>query len=199
MKNEILEKASDMFLNLGFKSVTMDDIASEMGISKKTIYEHYATKLELVKAATQYLFDKISAGIDEICALGKNPIEELFDIKDFVQHNIKEENSSTVFQLQKYYPKIHDCLKSMQFKKMDTCVINNLKRGKEYGLFRQEIDVDFIGRIYYASAMNTMDIELFPESIFTRKELDEKLLEYHVRGIATPKGIETLEKLLINQ
>ncbi|HRB70575.1 TetR/AcrR family transcriptional regulator [Flavobacterium sp. WV_118_3] len=199
MKNEILEKASDMFLNLGFKSVTMDDIASEMGISKKTIYEHYATKVELVKAATTYLFEKISSGIDEICALGKNPIEELFDIKDYVQHNIKEENSSTIFQLQKYYPKIHDCLKSLQFEKMDTCVINNLNRGKEAGLFRQEIDVDFIGRIYYASAMSTMDIELFPEKMYTRKELDEKLLEYHVRGIATPKGLETLEKLLINQ
>ena len=92
-----------------------------------------------------------------------------------------------------------NCLKSLQFEKMDTCVINNLNRGKEAGLFRQEIDVDFIGRIYYASAMSTMDIELFPENMFTRKELDEKLLEYHVRGIATPKGLETLEKLLINQ
>ena len=199
MKNEILEKASDMFLNLGFKSVTMDDIASEMGISKKTIYEHYATKVELVKASTFYLFEKISAGIDEICALGKNPIEELFVIKDYVQNNIKDENTSTIFQLQKYYPKIHTCLKTMQFEKMDTCVIDNLNRGKQAGLFRNEIDVEFIGRIYYASAMSIMDIELFPEQMYTRKELDEKLLEYHVRGIATPKGIETLEKLLINQ
>ncbi len=196
MKNEILEKSSDMFLRLGFKSVTMDDIAAEMGISKKTIYEHYATKLELVKAATFFLYEKISSGIDHICSLEKNPIEELFDIKEYVQNNLKDPNSSPIFQLQKYYPKIHACLKTMQFEKMDHCVIDNLNRGKKAGLFRPEIDEEFIGRIYYASAMSIMDFELFPEEMYTRNELDEKLLEYHVRGIATPKGIETLEKLL---
>mgnify|MGYP000282950895 CR=1 FL=1 len=77
-----LEKATEMFLTLGFKSVTMDDIASEMGISKKTIYQHFSNKDSLIKATTSNLFERISCGIDEIILANKNPIEELFAIKD---------------------------------------------------------------------------------------------------------------------
>ncbi len=83
-----------MFLTLGFKSVAMDDIANELGISKKTIYQHYGTKDDLVRATTIYLFETISAGIDEICAVNKNPIEELFEIKEYVLRNLKNEDSS---------------------------------------------------------------------------------------------------------
>mgnify|MGYP000232550865 FL=1 len=81
MKDQILIKATDMFLTLGYKSVTMDDIAAEMGISKKTIYQHFGNKDELVNESTLHLFETISYGIDEICGLDKNPIEELFLIK----------------------------------------------------------------------------------------------------------------------
>ena len=196
MKDSILQKAADMFLTLGFKSVTMDDIANGMGISKKTIYQHYATKDDLVAATTQYLFEKISAGIDCICALGKNPIEELFEIKNYVMENLKDENSSPIFQLQKYYPKVHNSMKCRQFDKMEDCVITNLKRGKEQGLYRDTIDVQFVGRIYYAGATSIKDLELFPSNMFTNRELQEKFLEYHLRGIVTPKGLEILESLL---
>lgn len=93
MKEQILNKATDMFLTLGFKSVTMDDIANEMGISKKTIYQHFSNKDSLVKAVTTNLFEDISCGIDQIILANKNPIEELFAIKDFVLKNLKDENT----------------------------------------------------------------------------------------------------------
>ena len=105
MKDQILNKATEMFLTLGFKSVTMDDIASEMGISKKTIYQHFSNKDSLVKATTTNLFENISCGIDEIILANNNPIEELFTIKEFVMQNLKDENTSPIYQLQKYYPK----------------------------------------------------------------------------------------------
>ena len=104
MKEKIMSMASTMFLKLGFKSVTMDDIASEMGISKKTIYLHYNNKDQLVEASTMHLFETISGGIDQICSLENNPIEELFLIKDFVMKNLKNESTSPIYQLQKYYP-----------------------------------------------------------------------------------------------
>ena len=72
-----------MDLDLGFKSVTMDDIANAMGISKKTIYAHFKNKTELVKASTFHLFDVVCDGIDIICSEEKNPIEELYQIKAF--------------------------------------------------------------------------------------------------------------------
>ena len=84
MKEKIIERANDMFLSLGFKSVTMDDLASEMGISKKTIYTHFQNKTKLVEATTEHLFCEISEGIDAILAEKREPIEELFAIKAFV-------------------------------------------------------------------------------------------------------------------
>lgn len=196
MKCPILTKATEMFLSLGFKSVTMDDIASEMGISKKTIYQHFSTKPELVKQATLELFESISCDIDTIRELKKDPIEELFEIKKIVSHHLKNESASSIYQLQKYYPKIHAALKKKQFEKMDDCVIKNLNEGIGLGLYRKEISVEAIGRFYFAGMTSLKDVELFPGNMFEAKELQSQYLEYHLRGICTPKGIIKLEQLL---
>ncbi len=196
MQTEILEKATEMFLTLGFKSVTMDDIANELGISKKTIYQHFATKPELVKSVTLHLFETISCGIDGICNIGKNPIEELFDVKNFVLQHLKDENSSPIYQLQKYYPKIHNTLKQLQFEKMDDCVIDNLNRGIAEGLYRKEINTEIIGRLYFAGMNSIKDVELFPVNKFSLKNVQNQYLEYHLRGICTSKGIKILESLI---
>ena len=124
MKNSILKKSGELFLTYGFKSVTMDDIANKMGISKKTIYQHFKNKNCLVKETTLALFKIISEGINCICALEKNPIEELFNIKKFVLEHLKNEKSSPQFQLQKYYPKVFKSLKEKQFEVMQGCVSN---------------------------------------------------------------------------
>ncbi|BCY27998.1 TetR family transcriptional regulator [Flavobacterium okayamense] len=198
MKEQILEKATEMFLTLGFKSVTMDDIAAELGISKKTIYQHYATKPELVKSVTLHLFDTISCGIDQICAVGKNPIEELFTIKNFVLEHLKNEAASPFYQLNKYYPKIYLTLKKKQFGKMSECVLENLKRGIEDGLFRKEINPEIVGRFYFAGMNSLKDEELFPRNQFNTIETQEHYLEYHLRGICTSKGIKIVENLINN-
>jgi len=90
MREKIINKSAELFLNLGFKSVTMDDIAQEMGISKKTIYVHFSNKTKLVEAVTFGLFDTICNGIDHICEHAPNPIEELYSIKMFVMQHLKK-------------------------------------------------------------------------------------------------------------
>ena len=94
MKEQILHKATELFLNQGFKSITMDDIAQEMSISKKTIYSHFNNKEAIVKATANYLFTNICEGIDHICIRQKNPIVELYDIKKYVLEHLKGEQSS---------------------------------------------------------------------------------------------------------
>ena len=195
MRESILQKAGELFLTLGFKSVTMDDIAQEMGISKKTIYVHFENKTKLVEATTLYLFEFISCGIDEICDLEKNPIEEIYDIRQFVMVHLKDEKSSPQYQLQKYYPKIFKTLKSKQFEKMQTCVVNNLNRGIAMGLYRPNINVDFISRIYFNSMMALKDNDLFPLTDFSMHMLMDNFLEYHLRGICTSEGLDYLKKL----
>jgi TetR/AcrR family transcriptional regulator, cholesterol catabolism regulator len=196
MKDQILLKATDLFLTLGFKSVTMDDIATEIGISKKTIYQHFSNKYQLVEASTMHLFETISCGIDEICALENNPLEELFLIKDFVMKNLKNESASPIHQLQKYYPKIHKTLMMRQFEKMGDCVIVNLEKGIRQGLFRNEINTALIARFYFAGMTSLKDTEIFHPEKFPSLSTQMIYLEYHLRGICTEKGIQKLEQLL---
>jgi len=133
MKEQILQKATELFLNQGFKSITMDDIAQEMSISKKTIYSHFGNKEAIVSATTNYLFETICGGIELICEFQKNPINELYDI---------------------------------QYDYMQNCVVDNIKRGLEQGLFRENINVDFVARIYFMGINSIKDREIFPADQF---------------------------------
>jgi AcrR family transcriptional regulator len=196
MKEQILVKATDMFLNLGFKSVTMDDIAHEMGISKKTIYAHYANKTQLVEDTTMQLFCTISEGIDTICALRKNPIEELYEIKRFAMLHLKDEKSSPQYQLQKYYPKIHRALRQKHFEVMQDCVVDNVQRGIAQGIYRENLNIAFVSRIYFFGVTSIKDHTLFPIDIFPTAALMDDYLEYHLRGIITPKGREILNSII---
>lgn len=196
MRDKILVNATELFLTYGFKSITMDDISNHIGISKKTIYQHFENKTTLVEAVSLFVFDTISCGISGICALKKNPIEEIYDIKQFVQNHLKDEKSSPQYQLQKYYPKIFNTLKKKQFEVMQDCVTDNLNRGIEQGLYRNSIHVDFISRIYFNCMISLKDKELFPLNNFSMNTLMDYYLEYHLRGICTDKGIQTLNKFI---
>jgi hypothetical protein len=199
MREKILINATDLFLNYGFKSITMDDISNHIGISKKTIYQHFENKTTLVEAVSMHVFNTISCGINDICSSKKNPIEEIFDIKQFVMEHLKDEKSSPQYQLQKYYPKIFNTLKKKQFDIMQECVKDNLLRGVEIGLYRPSINIEFISRIYFNSMVAIKDKELFPLQHFSVNTLMIHFLEYHLRGICTEKGLLTLNKFIKNQ
>jgi len=196
MREKIIYKSADLFLSYGFKSVTMDDIANALGISKKTIYQHFDNKTKLVEATTLSMFSIISHGIDCICALEKNPIEEIYDIKRFVMEHLKNEKSSPQYQLQKYYPKIYQSLKSKQFEVMYQCVKANLDRGIAIGIYRDSIHVDFITRIYFNSMLSIKDEDLFSKKNFSMNMLMENYIEYHLRGICTTNGIHILNEII---
>jgi AcrR family transcriptional regulator len=196
MREKILEKSNELFLNLGFKSVTMDEIASSLGVSKKTIYKYFKNKTELVAAVTGFMFDTVSCGINGICDLKMNPIDEIFSIKRFIMDNLKDEKASPQYQLQKYYPKIYASLKQKQFHVMQGCVIENLKSGIEIDLYRSDIDLEFISRIYFNGMVSIKDKDLFPLNDYSMNTLMNYYLEYHLRGICTEKGIQQLENQL---
>ncbi|WP_432412542.1 TetR/AcrR family transcriptional regulator [Rasiella sp. SM2506] len=198
MKDKIIHKATDLFITLGFKSVTMDDIANEMGISKKTIYTHFSNKTALVKEVTLSLFETISCGIDTIRAQEKNPIEELYEIKKYMMLQLKNEKSSPQYQLQKYYPEIYDTLKGKHFEKMHACTLINLQRGISQGLYRKTLAIEFVARMYFIGVNGIKDGALFPLEKFPKAALFEEYLEYHLRGIVTKEGLQTLNKFIKN-
>ncbi len=185
-----------MFLELGFKSVTMDDLAQEMGISKKTIYTHFPNKAQLVEETTLHVFEHIVKGIDAIIALKKNPIEELYEIKKLVMVHLKDEKTSPQYQLQKYYPRIFETLRKKEFEVMHDSMLENIERGVAMGIYRENLNIQFVARIYFSGALSLCDHYFFPSNMFTKAALEDYYLEYHLRGIVTPKGRKILNEII---
>jgi AcrR family transcriptional regulator len=188
MKN-ILPPCTEMFLTLGFKSVTMDDIAQRLGISKKTLYTHYPNKQALVRACVFDFFNYVTEEINGICQLSKNPIIELHDIKMFMMKHIKNEKISPQYQLKKYYPEIFHELSDKQLDFMISCVSKSLKEGVATGLFRANLNIPFIARLYFNGMMGIKDQRLFPADMFQHSQLMSDYLEYHLRAICTESGM----------
>lgn len=196
MKEKILNKAAEKFLNLGVKSVTMDEIARELGMSKKTIYAHYATKTKLVEATALHVFEKISEEIKAIRDEQNDPIEEMYQIKNFACSNLKDERSSPQHQLKKYYPRIFETIRTRQQQLMEDQITHNLERGIASGIYRKDLPLIFTSRIYFVGLLGIRDLDLFPEGDYTTGELIEQHLEYHLRAIVTEEGRAKLNNLL---
>ena len=193
MKEKIIKKATDMFLKLGFKSVTMDDIACEMCISKKTIYKYFHNKEVLIAEATEIVHQNIHVTIDEIVSRNYNAIEENFEIRRMLKSFFQTSDNSPVYQLKRHYPEIYAKMMDNEIEDCNTMFKQNIEKGITQGLYRRELDIDNIVQFYYtlvfAIKENTQS-----ESASLKKEI--LALEYHTRAIATPKGIEELEKQL---
>lgn len=196
MEQKILQKAKKLFLDFGFKSVTMDDIASKLGISKKTIYKYFSNKTDLVESCVFQMFDEIMTGVSEVCDLKKNPIDELYSIEEFVVGYLNEKDHTQKHQLKKFYPELHDMLEKKWFESLKVCIESNLVRGIEQGFFRKDIDVNFITGIYFSGLVGVCDINVFPDVESHKSVLVFKFLEYHIRAISTKKGINKLETIL---
>lgn len=196
MKEDIIKNATDLFLSLGFKSVTMDDIAQQMAISKKTIYAHFSTKTKLVKATVDYLIKEIEQGIAVLSSRKLNPIIESYEMKEYAMQMLKNEKSSPQFQLKKYYPEVYYSLREKQFEIVQRTVIDNLERGITTGHYKGNIPISFVSRIYFVGMLGIKDKDLFPEDEYSNAKLMDYFLKYHLSSICTEKGINTLDELL---
>jgi hypothetical protein len=101
-----------------------------------------------------------------------------------------------MYQLQKFFPKISACLRVKQFEKMHGCMVQNLQRGIESGLYREDVNIEFISRIYFTGLVGIKDNEIFPPAVFEINATTRLYLEYHIRGIATNKGLEILNTVI---
>jgi len=194
MKAKIIQKSAEMFLNLGFKSVTMDEIADKLAISKKTIYAHFVNKEALIDAVSLYIFAQINAIITKIESKHLNPIEETFRIKEIVSRYLKGDKTSPEYQLKKYYPNIYAKLDVRKKEIINTCFKNNLKRGIKEGCFREDINIDLIAKFYYICITAIKNDALFFNE--NTNETFQQYLEYHIRAIASEKGLKTLNAIL---
>ncbi len=193
-RKEILEQAKQLFLRLGIKSLTMDDVAGQLRISKKTLYGHFADKNDLVESTVAMVCTMHRDAINAICARGLNAIDENEEVTRFIVGQIGGVHPSVQFDLQKYHPRAWAIMEQRQQEDIHTCVSTNLRKGIAEGLYRADLDVEVVTRLYMARIDSTWDGRVFPPDRFSLSDVLWKHLEYHVRGIASRKGITYLEK-----
>ena len=195
MKDKIINKATEMFLKLGFKSVTMDDIACEMCISKKTIYKFFTNKEVLIEEGNNVFHEKINKGMNEIMAKSDNAIQENFNIRNMFVEMFKIADKSPLYQLKKHYPAIYQKVMAQETEICTECFRQNILKGINQGLYRKDIEVESYVKFYYTLIFNINETTILERDA---SKLEYQALEYHTRAMATPKGIIELEKQLLN-
>ncbi len=195
MKDKILQKSTDMFLRLGFKSITMDDIACEMCISKKTIYKYFSNKDLLIEESVQMVHKEVHETITKIVSQNFNAIEENFEIRRMFKEMFKSAESSPIYQLKKHYPEIYEKVLRMQVSVCEECFRDNIIKGIKESLYRKDLDIENYVKFYYTLIFSINENTILEKDA---QELELKALEYHIRAMATLAGIKELEKQILN-
>ncbi|MGL5113521.1 MAG: TetR/AcrR family transcriptional regulator [Flavobacterium sp.] len=193
MKEKIIEKASELFLKLGFKSITMDDIASEMCISKKTIYKYFSNKEMLIEESSQIIHKEIHEKIQSVVQKNFNAIEENFEIRKMFKEMFYMIDTSPIYQLKKHYPAIYRKVINREISECNTIFKLNIEKGIREGFYRETLSIDIYVKFYYNIVFSIYEITNSQTEVF---QLELEALEYHTRAMATLAGILELEKQL---
>ncbi len=191
---QYIKKASDIFLRYGFKSVTMNDIARELGISKKTLYQFVDNKNDLILRCIAMAMKEEQEFIVSVRQQQKNAIEEMLDIAVHVNQTLKKINPAALYDLQKYYPDGWKIIEGYSHEFIFAHIIENLERGKKEGVYRQDIREDIIARLFIGKAQLLLNNTLFPYPQYKTSELHTAHVMYHMRGVASDKGLKILEQ-----
>lgn len=194
VKNKILSTAEALFLKYGFKSVTMDDISNELGMSKKTIYQFFADKNNLVFETVSRHINMEKNACDCILHQQENPVAFMLAITDTFGDLKKQINSSVLYDLKKYFKESWDTLNQFRVDFIFKQVLKNLKEGKEQGFYHSNFDEILIAKFY----IHLVDFMLNPDN-YTSEDIDfrkvhAEMMKYHLRAICTEKGIKYLEE-----
>lgn len=195
-KQQLARTARDMFKRLGIKSVSMDDIAREMGVSKKTIYGEVANKEELIQLVME------EGNREDIEQLTENREQSLDAIDEFLRNSrffirqMRSISPATLRDLQKYYPAIWKNVVQNHHQEFSKSLVVNLERGLEEGIYRDDLDSGIIARLYGSMMMSVVDTSIFPAQERPLSEIISQLSRYHFHGIVNQFGRDRLDKYL---
>jgi len=198
IKDQIVGQTFQLTMKYGVKSVSMDDIAKQLGMSKKTIYQHFENKRDLISSMIFSTIEKDEADIMEIVSKSKDAIDEIVTIARHVIQFLRGMSPTLVYDIQKYYPK--------EWKRVDIhhdefiygVIKGNIERGIKEGWYCEDINPEIIAKIYVGTSHLITDVNAFPLRDFSKSELFQNVITYHMRGIVSDKGRKYLKKLKID-
>lgn len=197
--NETIDKISstayDLFHRFGIRSVSMDDIARELSISKKTIYQYFKDKDEMVTHGVEEHISREIKELGDVVESSENAILELVGLSSCIKKNMKKVNPSMLFDLQKFHPKAWE--KWLKFKNdfIKRTVLEIIRKGKEQGYFRKEVNEELMATFRIETIELTFNQYLFPQDKWDFVEVQLALMDHFLRGMMTQEGIRFYEEL----
>jgi AcrR family transcriptional regulator len=199
MENRILFKARDLMLLNGVKHVTMDDIANQLGMSKKTIYQFYKDKDALVMAVVNFELEEQSSKCQRTQDTADNAVHEMFMLLEDIQQMFKNMNPMTMNEIAKYYPEAFARIQNHKDEFMHQIIKTNLIKGIEQGVYRKEIDPEILSIYRLETSFVPFNPQLYPFSKFDIGKVTLQIIENFIYGVMSLKGIELMEKYKLQE
>jgi len=191
--DRILSESLRLFKKNGIRSISMDDISKELGISKKTIYQYFANKTELVEKVLAYMTEQESTLCIDGDVTKMNAIDILLAVSRNVSKQLKDLNPINAFELQKYYPAI---FREFVIRKRDHVfgqVKKNFEQGISEGIYRTDLNIDLVARLYIQKLEDVHDQEFLESVNFGFEKVFQVMFDNHIRGIANADGLAYYE------
>jgi TetR/AcrR family transcriptional regulator, cholesterol catabolism regulator len=187
--SEIIEKADILFRKFGIRSITMDDISKEMGISKKTLYQYITDKNELVEKVVFAEIERLKecAGHSESIS-GMNALEQLMNVGKNIKQVMNSSQPAREYDLKKYYPALYKELQRFKLEIMQFSMLRNLELGKEQGLYRREMNQEHITRFYISRIEDMIECKSLMDDSEMPAGYFEEIFRYHIMGIVNDTG-----------
>jgi AcrR family transcriptional regulator len=193
-KERITNGARELFFQYGIKSVTMDDIAKHLGMSKKTIYQFFTDKDEIVLTLSKHTQDGHCKNFEAIAENSKDAIDEILQTMKYMVAMFSTMNANLFYDLQKYHPKSWEQFREFKDNFMMDLVVNNIEKGRKQGLYRLDIDPIIVAKLRMEEVEMGMNPRIFPPAKFNLSQVELALLEHWLHGICTLKGHKLINK-----
>ena len=193
-KDRIVLGAGELFFKYGIKSVTMDDIAKHLGISKKTIYQFFDDKDQIVLSLMDNTLVINQSSFDIISKSAKDPIHEIVLTAEHMRNIFTQINPIVFSDMKKYYPTAWIQFRQFKEKCIFEMIVTNLEKGIKVGLYRNNIDLKILAKFRIEQVEMAMDHNIFPLDIFNLTKVQVELLDHFLRGICTLKGHKLMNK-----
>ena len=194
IRERIKVKADELFMRYGIRSVSMDDIATHLGMSKKTIYQYFADKDELVDAVVEEDIRNMQKDCSFCNDVSRDAVDEIFLTMEQILEQFRNMNPMVLYDLEKFH--FASFQKFLRHKNdfLMKIISQNIERGIKEELYRPEVNVDVMSRFRLESMMIPFNISLFPPKKFNLVDVTREIIEHFVYGLATLKGHKQILK-----
>jgi len=191
---EILDRVRELFFKYGVRSVSMDDICRDIGISKKKLYQHFKSKNELVEKLLELERENFEIIFTKNNFDGVNAIDVLLKVSTDVGERFRDVTPSLTFDLKKYYPEIYHKHIENRIEFIYEQIQLNIKKGIKNGMYRDDLSIELLARLYIRRLIDLHNPEIFPADKFSFQTLFDVMFDNFIRGISNENGISYYEQ-----